>query len=198
MVAFGSPLGLSQTVTSGIVSALNRPVTTGDSDNESSYINAVQTDAAINPGNSGGPLVNLAGEVVGVNSAIATTGGSLGGVVGQHRRRLRHPDRAGAHHGRPDPGVRRGAVPRHRCAGAHRGSDSEGALITEVMDGTPAQDAGLQKDDVVTRVDGEPVTDGIALIVAIRTHQPGETIEFTVRRDGEERTVEVTLDGEVG
>ena len=79
VVAFGSPLGLSQTVTSGIVSALNRPVTTGDSDNESSYINAVQTDAAINPGNSGGPLVNLAGEVVGVNSAIATTGGSLMG-----------------------------------------------------------------------------------------------------------------------
>ena len=66
------------------------------------------------------------------------------------------------------------------------------------MDGTPAQDAGLLEDDVVTRVDGEPVTDGIALIVAIRTHQPGDTIEFTVRRDGEERTVEVTLDGEVG
>ena len=67
--------GLSSTVTSGIVSALNRPVTTGDSANDSSYINAVQTDAAINPGNSGGPLVNLQGQVVGVNSAIATTGG---------------------------------------------------------------------------------------------------------------------------
>ena len=75
VVAFGAPLGLSQTVTSGIVSALNRPVTTGESDDDSSYINAVQTDAAINPGNSGGPLVNLAGQVVGVNSAIATTGG---------------------------------------------------------------------------------------------------------------------------
>ena len=75
VVAFGSPLGLSSTVTSGIVSALNRPVTTGDSANDSSYINAVQTDAAINPGNSGGPLVNLQGQVVGVNSAIATTGG---------------------------------------------------------------------------------------------------------------------------
>src|SRR6478735_784739 len=73
VIAFGAPLGLSQTVTSGIVSALNRPVTTsGQSEDDSSYINAVQTDAAINPGNSGGPLVNLAGEVVGVNSAIAT------------------------------------------------------------------------------------------------------------------------------
>ena len=76
VVAFGSPLGLSSTVTSGIVSALNRPVTTSDTGLDSSYINAVQTDAAINPGNSGGPLVDLTGRVVGVNSAIATTGSS--------------------------------------------------------------------------------------------------------------------------
>ena len=74
MVAIGSPLGLTSTVTAGIVSAVNRPVTTGSSTDDTSYINAVQTDAAINPGNSGGPLVNLAGQVVGVNSAIATTG----------------------------------------------------------------------------------------------------------------------------
>ena len=82
VVAFGSPLGLSSTVTAGIVSALNRPVSTGDSDDELSYINAVQTDAAINPGNSGGPLVNLRGQVVGVNSAIATTGGAAPGEAG--------------------------------------------------------------------------------------------------------------------
>ena len=84
VVAFGSPLGLSSTVTAGIVSALNRPVTTsGDTgSNASSYINAVQTDAAINPGNSGGPLVDLSGRVVGVNSAIATTGGSTTGEAG--------------------------------------------------------------------------------------------------------------------
>ena len=79
VVAIGSPLGLSSTVTAGIVSALQRPVTTGDSATESSYINAVQTDAAINPGNSGGPLVNMLGQVIGVNSAIATTGGTTGG-----------------------------------------------------------------------------------------------------------------------
>ena len=82
VVAIGSPLGLSSTVTAGIVSALDRPVTTGDSANDSSYINAVQTDAAINPGNSGGPLVDLKGQVVGVNSAIATTGGGFGGESG--------------------------------------------------------------------------------------------------------------------
>ncbi|KRF07826.1 hypothetical protein ASG88_03215 [Nocardioides sp. Soil777] len=199
VVAFGSPLGLSQTVTSGIVSALNRPVTTGDSDNESSYINAVQTDAAINPGNSGGPLVNLAGEVVGVNSAIATTGGSLMGESSGN---------IGVGFAIPIEQVRTTAdqilatgEARYPVIGAQvrtGGSDSQGALITQVNDGTPAQDAGLVEDDVVTRVDGAPVTDGIALIVAIRTHQPGDTIEFTVRRDGEERTVEVTLDGEVG
>ncbi|KRF37813.1 hypothetical protein ASG94_04590 [Nocardioides sp. Soil805] len=199
VVAFGSPLGLSQTVTSGIVSALNRPVTTGDSDNESSYINAVQTDAAINPGNSGGPLVNLAGEVVGVNSAIATTGGSLTGETSGN---------IGVGFAIPIEQVRTTAdqilatgEARYPVIGAQvrtGGNDSDGALITEVNEGTPAQDAGLLKDDLVTRVEGEPVTDGIALIVAIRTHQPGETIEFTVQRDGEERTVEVTLDGEVG
>ena len=199
VVAFGSPLGLSQTVTSGIVSALNRPVTTGDSDNQSSYINAVQTDAAINPGNSGGPLVNLAGEVVGVNSAIATTGGSLTGETSGN---------IGVGFAIPIEQVRTTAdqilatgEARYPVIGAQvrtGGNDSEGALITEVNDGTPAQDAGLLQDDLVTRVEGEPVTDGIALIVAIRTHQPGETIEFTVRRDGKERTVEVTLDGEVG
>ena len=86
VVAFGSPLGLSATVTSGIVSAVNRPVTTSGDGGDSSYINAVQTDAAINPGNSGGPLVNLQGQVIGVNSAIASLGSSVtsdeGGNIG--------------------------------------------------------------------------------------------------------------------
>ncbi|QIK74140.1 S1C family serine protease [Nocardioides piscis] len=199
VVAFGSPLGLSQTVTSGIVSALDRPVTTGDEENTSSYINAVQTDAAINPGNSGGPLVNLAGEVVGVNSAIATTGGGLmGGGSGN----------IGVGFAIPIEQVRTTAdqilktgEARYPVIGAQvrtGGTDSSGALITEVNEGTPAQAAGLRKDDVVTEVDGQPVTDGIALIVAIRTHQPGETIEFTVRRGNDEQSVEITLDGEVG
>jgi putative serine protease PepD len=199
VVAFGSPLGLSQTVTSGIVSALNRPVTTGDSDNESSYINAVQTDAAINPGNSGGPLVNLAGEVVGVNSAIATTGGGLGGEGAGN---------IGVGFAIPIEQVRttadqilRTGEAKYPVIGAQvrtGGPGAEGAEITKVNPDTPAERAGLQKDDVVTAVEGEPVTDGIALIVAIRTHLPGETIEFTVLRDGDEQQVKVTLDGEVG
>ncbi|KRE93557.1 hypothetical protein ASG76_14000 [Nocardioides sp. Soil774] len=199
VVAFGAPLGLSQTVTSGIVSALNRPVTTsGESDDESSYINAVQTDAAINPGNSGGPLVNLAGEVVGVNSAIATTGGASGesGNIGvgfaipieQVRTTVDQILRTGkAEYPVIGAQVRTGGEP-----------DADGATITEVMPDTPAARAGLEQDDVITSVDDQPVTDGIALIVAIRTHLPGETVEMSVLRGGEERVVKVELDGKVG
>ena len=77
-------------------------------------------------------------------------------------------------------------------------TDGEGARIDQVPDGTPAAAAGLQTDDLVTRIDGERVTDGIALIVAIRTHQPGETVLLTVVRDGDEQTIEVTLDSKVG
>ena len=200
VVAFGSPLGLSQTVTSGIVSAMNRPVTTGEEDNISSYINAVQTDAAINPGNSGGPLVNLAGAVVGVNSAIATTGG--GGLAGGGAGNI------GVGFAIPIEQVRTTAdqilktgEAQYPVIGAQvrtGGADSVGALITSVNKDAPAEEAGLLKDDVVTEVDGKLVTDGIALIVAIRTHQPGDTIEFTVVRGDSEQAFKITLDGEVG
>jgi putative serine protease PepD len=196
VVAFGAPLGLSQTVTSGIVSALNRPVSTGDRDNESSYINAVQTDAAINPGNSGGPLVNLAGEVIGVNSAIATTGasGESGNIgvgfaipIAQVRTTADQILRTGeAEYPVIGAQVRTG------------GGDGQGAVLLEVESGTPAYDGGLRSGDVVTAVAGHAVTDGIAMIVAIRTHQPGDSIEMTYLRDGDEGTAEVVLDGEVG
>jgi len=200
VVAFGAPLGLSQTVTSGIVSALNRPVTTsGQSDDDSSYINAVQTDAAINPGNSGGPLVNLAGEVVGVNSAIATTGGALGGESGN----------IGVGFAIPIEQVRttvdqilRTGRAKYPVIGAQvrtgGEADAEGATITEVLPDTPAEKAGLTKDDVIVAVDDLPVTDGIALIVAIRTHRPGDQVEMRVIRGGEESTVTVELGGQVG
>ena len=198
VVAIGSPLGLSSTVTAGIVSALDRPVTTGDSANDSSYINAVQTDAAINPGNSGGPLVDLKGQVVGVNSAIATTGSGFGGQSGN----------IGVGFAIPIEQVRitadqilKTGEARYPVIGAQvetGGDEGEGARIDKVNADTPAQEAGLRKDDVVTAVEGERVTDGIALIVAIRTHQPGETIEFTVERGGEERTIRITLGSEIG
>lgn len=200
VVAIGSPLGLSSTVTAGIVSALQRPVTTGgEAANESSYINAVQTDAAINPGNSGGPLVNLRGQVVGVNSAIATTGG---GGIGTESGNI------GVGFAIPIEQVRitadqilRTGEARYPVIGAQVQTGRQeglGAEVDEVGDGTPAADAGLEAGDVIVAVEGERVTDGIALIVAIRAHQPGETLEFTVERKGDEETVSITLDAEVG
>jgi putative serine protease PepD len=201
VVAIGSPLGLNSTVTAGIVSALDRPVTTGDSANDSSYINAVQTDAAINPGNSGGPLVDLKGQVVGVNSAIATTGGGFGGESGNIGVGFAIPIeqvRITADQILKSGEARYPVIGAQVQTGGDEGSEGDGARIDKVMPDTPAQEAGLRKDDVITAVDGERVTDGIALIVAIRTHQPGDTIEFTVVRGGDERNVQITLGAEVG
>ncbi|WP_051247631.1 S1C family serine protease [Nocardioides halotolerans] len=199
VVAIGSPLGLSSTVTAGIVSALQRPVTTGDSASESSYINAVQTDAAINPGNSGGPLVNMLGQVIGVNSAIATTGGTTGGDQAGN---------IGVGFAIPIEQVKvtadqilRTGEARYPVIGAKVQTgqrDGSGAEIDEVIEDTPAEDAGLEEGDVVVAVEGQKVTDGIALIVSIRSHQPGETLTFTVVRDGDEQDIDVTLDSEVG
>ena len=199
VVAIGSPLGLSSTVTAGIVSALQRPVTTGDSASSSSYINAVQTDAAINPGNSGGPLVNLLGQVVGVNSAIATTGGGVGGDEAGN---------IGVGFAIPMEQVKvtadqilRTGEASYPVIGAKVQTgqrDGSGAEIDEVIDDTPADDAGLEKGDVIVALEGQRVTDGIALIVSIRSHQPGETLTFTVLRDGDEKSFDVVLDSEVG
>jgi putative serine protease PepD len=199
VVAIGSPLGLSSTVTAGIVSALQRPVTTGDSTEESSYINAVQTDAAINPGNSGGPLVNMLGQVIGVNSAIATTGGTTGGDQAGN---------IGVGFAIPIEQVKvtadqilRTGEARYPVIGAKVQTgqrDGSGAEIDEVIEDTPAEDAGLEKGDIVIALEGQKVTDGIALIVSIRSHQPGETLTFTVVRDGDEKDIDVTLDSEVG
>ncbi len=196
VVAIGSPLGLNATVTSGIVSAVDRPVTTGNS-NQSSYINAVQTDAAINPGNSGGPLVNLRGQVVGVNSAIATTGGSVTGESGN----------IGVGFAIPMEQVRITAAQilstgkaRYPVIGANvnTGAQQDGAEVVDVPSGSPAADAGLREGDVVVSVDGKPVNDGISLIVAIRSHRPGETVTLKVERGGRSRTVQVRLDSKVG
>jgi putative serine protease PepD len=196
VVAFGAPLGLTSTVTAGIISARDRPVTTGDSADDASYINAVQTDAAINPGNSGGPLVDLQGRVIGVNSAIATTGGygeagniGVGFAIPIEQVKVT-----------VDQILKTGQA-RYPVIGAKvqtGGKTDEGAEISEVLPDSPAEEAGLKRGDVVTRIGEDRVTDGIALIVKIRTHQPGDRVDFTVERDGEQRQVSLTLDGEVG
>jgi putative serine protease PepD len=196
VVAIGSPLGLSSTVTSGIISATGRPVTTGGTDEQSSYINALQTDAAINPGNSGGPLVNTRGQVIGVNSAIATTGGSIGG----------EPGNIGVGFAIPMQQVRVTATQilatgqaRYPIIGASvNTAQKDGAKVSDVPSGTPADHAGLKKGDVVTRIDGKPVADGIELIVAIRSHQPGETVDLSVTRGGRHQDVKIKLASKVG
>ena len=194
VVAIGSPLGLSSTVTSGIVSALDRPVTAGGA-GESSYIRAIQTDAAINPGNSGGPLVDLSGKVIGVNSAIATLGSSSGqsGSIGvgfaipidQVRRTAKQILETGK------------AVYPVIGASVDVGTE-DGAVITEIMPDSPADEAGLREEDVIVSIDGERVNNGVELIVAIRARVPGDAVKVGYVRAGEPATVRLTLDQQVG
>jgi putative serine protease PepD len=189
-VAIGSPLGLQGTVTSGIVSALNRPVTAGGQ-GDTAYINAIQTDAAINPGNSGGPLVNTAGEVIGVNSAIATVGrGDAVGSIGlgfaipvdTAKRIVDELINTGTSQ-TPVIGVQ-----------LDMGFEGPGGAVAQVTSGSPADDAGLQEGDVITKVDGNLISDSTALIVSIRANAPGDEIELTVLRNGDTLAVAVTLE----
>lgn len=189
-VAFGSPLGLTGTVTSGIVSAINRPVTAGGADDQS-FISAIQTDAAINPGNSGGPLVNGQGQVIGVNSAIATLGnGTQSGSIGlgfaipinQAQRVISEIIESG-----------KSTTP---IAGISIDStyDGVGAKIAEVVADGPAASTDLKVGDIVTKINGEAVEDSTELIVAIRRNNPGDTIVLTVKNTaGNEREVSVVL-----
>ena len=200
VVAIGSPLGLSGTVTSGIVSALNRPVRTGDANNPqgtATVIEAIQTDAAINPGNSGGPLVNLKGQVVGVNSAIATVGQSLGGgqagnigvgfaiPIDQARPIADELIKQG-HADHPQLGVQ-------VRVGQATGANPNGGMIAQVIPGGAADKAGLRANDVVTRVNDQKVDSGDALIAAIRAHRPGDKVTLTYTRDGSSHSATVTL-----
>jgi putative serine protease PepD len=194
VLAVGAPLGLANTVTQGIVSTLNRPVRTGQSSSAQAVIDAVQTDAAINPGNSGGALVDLAGRVVGINSAIATAGGTTGNIgVG-----FAIPSETATKVA--DEIIRTGKATHSQIgvsvADAPSGTDGApglGALIQSVQSGGPAARGGLQTGDVVTKVDDRRVTDADSLIVAIRSHDPGDTVTLTVTRGGATRTVRVTL-----
>ncbi len=195
VVAIGSPLGLNATVTAGIISATQRPVIAGGK-GETSYINALQTDAAINPGNSGGPLVDLNGSVIGVNSAIATVGGASqkSGNIGvgfsipidQVKTTVEQIIETG-HAEYPIIG-----------AEVNVASGTDGALVREVTADSPAEAAGIQQGDLVVAVNGEEVNDGIELIVRIRSFEPGETITLGVERGGEPSAVDVVLGKKIG
>jgi putative serine protease PepD len=203
VIAVGAPLGLTSTVTSGIVSALNRPVTAGGAGvSSASFINAIQTDAAINPGNSGGPLLDMAGRVIGVNSAIAQVAGSLGsdgqsGNIGvgfaipsdQVRKTAEQLIATGkATH--PVVGVLIDTSYKGDGVRIAAGPQNGSAPITK--DG-PADKAGLRPGDVILKFDGEAITDPDQFVVAVRARSVGETVQVTVRRGGALRTVRMTL-----
>ena len=196
VIAIGSPLGLAGTVTSGIISAKNRPVTTGSDSGESSFINALQTDAAINPGNSGGPLVDATGAVVGVNSAIASLGSSAGGQSGsiglgfaipinQAKKTAEQLIKTGSAT-YPIMGI--AVDTRYSGTGALISSEANG-----VTNGGPADKAGLKAGDLILEIDGVEINTSDELIVAIRSRNVGDKVKIKFKRNAITREVSVTL-----
>jgi putative serine protease PepD len=203
VVAIGSPFGLDATVTSGIVSALNRPVNVGQvSQGNATVYPAIQTDAAINPGNSGGPLVNLSGEVVGIDAAIQTaTDQSAGG----------EPGSIGLGFAIPIDEVLpivqqmiKGETPTHARLGigvenAASGAGAQitdGAKISQVNPGSAAATPGLRSGDVITKIDDHLITSSDSLVAMVRSYRPGDTVTVTYERSGDTHTVQVTLDSD--
>ncbi len=198
VIAIGSPLGLQGTVTSGIVSSLDRPVTAGGGDTgETSFINAIQTDAAINPGNSGGPLMDASGRVIGVNSAIASLGSQTGGQAGSIGLGFAIPIDTAQRIANEimDTGSSQTPVVGVQIDSQYSGP---GARIAEVTPGGGADAAGLRVGDVVTAIDGDPVTDSTELVVAIRDHAVGDQVTLTVDRGGSTEDLTVTLQASEG
>ena len=191
VIAFGSPLGLSGTVTSGIVSALNRPVTTGSTTAES-YMDAIQTDAAINPGNSGGPLVDSQGRAVGVNSAIATLGSSFGpsGNIGlgfsiPFNQAIRIADELIATGKSTKPFL--GVLFDTTYTGV-------GARIGMITPGQAADKAGLTVGSIIKSIDGFKINDAVSAIVRVRSRVPGDQVVMVIQTSaGESKTLSITL-----
>jgi putative serine protease PepD len=204
VVVVGSPLGLTGTVTTGIVSALNRPVTSGEPDSPA-FINAIQTDAAINPGNSGGPLVDAAGRVIGVTSAIARLPGSSEQDARNIGLGFAIPSKQAS---RTAQELIRTGKSRHPVVGVILDQDypGEGVKVVDaapdgqqaVTPGGPAAQAGIQPGDVIVAFNGRPVTHPDELIVSIRAQSPGDRVRLTVRRSGKDRQVTLTLDAATG
>lgn len=195
VVAVGSPLGLAGTVTTGIVSALNRPVAAGgDAQNQNTVLDAIQTDAAINPGNSGGALVNMNGELVGVNSAIATLGADAGNPQGGS---------IGLGFAIPVDQAKRiadeliaGGTASHASLGVQVGNDAgtDGAKIVDVTSGGAAAAAGLPNGVVVTKIDDRAIGSADALVAAVRSKAPGDKVTLTyLDQSGQPQNIAVTL-----
>jgi len=192
VVAIGSPLGLASTVTSGIISALNRPVNAG-STSADSYVDAIQTDAAINPGNSGGALLDSQGRMIGINSSIATLGSTSGGQSGNiglgfaipitEVQRIVNDLIATGKSTRPFLGV--------SFDNTYTGI---GARIFAITDGAAAAKAGIPAGSIIKSIDGVNINDQVGAIVRIRAYAPGATVSITVDLPtGTSRTFSVTL-----
>ena len=199
VVAIGSPLGLSATVTTGIVSALNRPVRAGQGGGQSSLMDGIQTDAAINPGNSGGPLVDMEGRLVGMNSVIASlsaggTGSESGGSIGLG---FAIPSNFAQRVARQLIDTGEAKQPMLGVQVSVYESGTHGARIARVEPGSPAEQAGLKEGEVITRLNDRLIDSADALIAATRSHDFGETVTLEVRGENDDvRTVEATLSSE--
>ncbi|MFD3569518.1 trypsin-like peptidase domain-containing protein [Streptomyces sp. NPDC058671] len=215
VVAIGAPFDLSNTVTSGIISAKERPITAGGEKGDGSdvsYVDALQTDAPINPGNSGGPLLDSKARVIGINSAIRAAGGGSGEGDGAG---ASQPGSIGLGFAIP---INQGKRVAEELINTGKAShpvigvsldmqfNGDGARVGEkgkdgsasVTPGGPAARAGLRPGDVITKVDGQRVHNGEELIVKIRAHRPGDRLELTLTRGGEELTKTLTLGSSQG
>ncbi|MFE2976455.1 trypsin-like peptidase domain-containing protein [Streptomyces sp. NPDC059258] len=201
-IAIGAPFGLSNTVTTGIISAKNRPVASGDGQsNKNSYMSALQTDASINPGNSGGPLLDGTGAVIGINSAIQSTGGGLGqsqaGSIGLGFaipiNQAKNVAEQLIKTGKPVyPVIGATVSMEEKTGGAAISPEGTGGTPAVTPNG-PAAKAGLKAGDVITKFNDTVIDSGPTLIGEIWTRKPGEKVTLTYERDGKESTAEVTL-----
>jgi putative serine protease PepD len=191
VLAFGSPLALVNTVTQGIVSALDRTIQAGEETGTRRYYAAIQTDAAVNQGNSGGPLVDGAGRVIGVNSVIRSVGGTTAeaGNIGlafaipiNQAKRIAEDI--------IDTGKARRTV---IGAEVMTGESLNGARLQSVQPAGPAAGAGLKAGDVITKLDGHPLEDGIGLIAMVRKYAPGSVVAVEYRRGSKTASASVTL-----
>jgi putative serine protease PepD len=219
VMAIGNPLGLSGTVTTGIVSALDRPVTTQAAESQQGQqgqqgqlpgaqqqqtasdavvTNAIQTSAAINPGNSGGALVTADGKLIGINSSIASLGSSAGSQSGNIGIGFAIPVNEAK--SIADQLIATGTA-QHAYIGVSAGdttvtdgnSKRQAALVQSVSQGTPAAQAGLQAQDAVIAIDGKPIDSSEALVANIHEHKVGDTVTITVIRGSQKQDIKITL-----
>ncbi|MFE1249111.1 S1C family serine protease [Streptomyces sp. NPDC058735] len=207
-IAIGAPFGLSDTVTTGIISAKNRPVASSDgSGSQASYMSALQTDASINPGNSGGPLLDGRGNVIGINSAIQSTGnggfgtgqsGSIGLGFAIPINQAEYVAQELIKTGKPVYAKIGASVSLDDSSGGAQITDQGAGGAAPVEPGGPAAKAGLKPGDLITKLDDRVIDSGPTLIGEIWTHKPGDKVTITYERDGKQRTVDVTLGSRVG